>query len=47
MGYEIWVGTYGNRIDKLEKMEWSQFSTKVLQITIIDIDDWGRITINT
>ena len=22
-------------------MAWSQFSTKVLQITIVDIDDWG------
>ena len=39
MGYNIWVGACGNRIDKLGKMEWSQFSTKVLQITILDIDD--------
>ena len=46
MGYNIWVGPYGNRIDKLGKMAWSQFSTKVLQITILDIDDWDRIRVN-
>ena len=46
MGYNIWVGTYGNRIDKLGKMVWSQYSTKVLQITISDIDDWDRIRVN-
>ena len=29
------VGTYhGNKIDKLEKMMWSQFPTKVLQIWV-------------
>ena len=44
MGYNIWVGTY--RIDKLGKMVWSQFSAKVLQITILDINDWDRISIN-
>ena len=22
MGYKMWVRTYGNRIDKLEKMVW-------------------------
>ena len=27
-------------------MVWFQFSTKVLQITIVDIDDWGRMRIN-
>ena len=27
-------------------MVWSQFSTKVLQITILDIDDWDRIKVN-
>ena len=36
MGYNIWVGSYGNRIDILGKMVWSLFSTKVLQITILD-----------
>ena len=46
MGYNIWVGTYGNRVNKLGKMEWSQFSSKVLQITILDIDDWDRIRVN-
>ena len=46
MGYNIWVGTYGNRIDRLGKMVWSQFSTKVLQITVLDIDDWDRIRVN-
>ena len=46
MIYNIWVGTYGNRIDKLGKMVWSQFSTKVLQITVLDIDDWDRIRVN-
>ena len=44
MSYNIWVGTYGNRIDKLRKMVWSQFSTEMLQITILDIDD--RIRVN-
>ena len=33
MGYNVWAGTYGNRIDKLGKMVCSQFYTKVLQIT--------------
>ena len=46
MGHNIWVGTYGNRIDKLGKMLWSQFSTKVLQITILDIDDWDKIRVD-
>ena len=46
MGYNIWVGTYGNRIDRLGKMVWYQFSTKVLQITVLDIDDWDRIRVN-
>ena len=27
-------------------MVWSQFSIKVLQITILDIDDWDRIRVN-
>ena len=27
-------------------MVWSQFSTKVLQITILDIDDWDWIRVN-
>ena len=45
MGYNIWVGTYGNRIDKLT-MVWPQFSTKVLQITILNIDDWDRLRVN-
>ena len=27
-------------------MVWFQFSTKVLQITIVDTDDWGRMRIN-
>ena len=27
-------------------MVWSQFSTKVLQITVLDIDDWDRIRVN-
>ena len=40
-------GTYGNRIDKLGKMIWSQFSTKVLQITILHINDWDRISVNS
>ena len=40
------VETYGNRIDKLGKMLWSQFSTKVLQITILDIDDWNWIRVS-
>ena len=34
----LWVGTYGNRIDELGKMIWSQFSTKVLTITMLDIN---------
>ena len=42
----MWVGTYGNKIDKLGKMVWSQFSTKVLRITVLDIDDWDRIRVN-
>ena len=46
MSYNIWVGTYGNRIDKLGKMVWSQFSTKVLQVIILDTDDWDRIRFN-
>ena len=46
MGYNIWLATYGNRIDKLGKMVWSQFSTKVLQITILHVDDWDRIRVN-
>ena len=46
MGYNIWVGTYGNRIDKLGKLVWSQLSIKVLQITTLDIDDWDRIRVN-
>ena len=45
MGYNMWVGTYGTRIDKL-KMAWPQFSTKVLQITILNIDDWDRLRVN-
>ena len=40
------MGTYGTRIDKLGKMIWSQFSTKVLQVTILDIDDWYWIRVN-
>ena len=27
-------------------MVWSQFSTKVLQITNLDIGDWDRIRVN-
>ena len=46
MSYNVLVRTYGNRIDKLEKMIWSQFSTKVLQIAILDIDDRDRISVN-
>ena len=46
MSYNILVRTYGNRIDKLEKMIWFQFSTKVLQIAILDIDDRDRISVN-
>ena len=46
MNYNTWVGTYGNRIDKLRKMVWSQFSTEMLQITILGIDDWDRIRVN-
>ena len=42
----MWVGICGNRIDKLGKIVWSQFSTKVLRITIFNIDDWDRIRIN-
>ena len=40
----LWVG---NRIDELGKMIWSQFSTKVLQITILHINDWDRISVNS
>ena len=40
------MGTYGNRIDKLGKMVWSQFSTKVLQVIILDTDDCDRIRFN-
>ena len=41
------VGTYhGNRIDKLGKMIWPQYYTKVLQITILDVNDWDRINVN-
>ena len=46
MGYNLWVSKHANRIDKLGKMVWSQFSTKLLQITILDIDDWDRIRVN-
>ena len=46
MSYNIWVEIYENRIDKLGKMVWSQFSTEVLQITILDIDDSDRIRVN-
>ena len=46
MSYNVLVRSYGNRIDKLEKMIWSQFSTKVLQIAILDIDDRDRISVN-
>ena len=46
MGYNLWVSKHANRIDKLGKMAWSQFSTKLLQITILDIDDWDRIRVN-
>ena len=46
MSYNIWVGTYGNRIDKLGKMVWPQFTTKVLQITILDIDDCDKIRVD-
>ena len=38
--------TYGNRIDKLEKIVWWKFSTKVLPITILDINDWDGIRVN-
>ena len=40
MGWDIYA--YGNRIDKLGKMVWYQFSTIVLQITILGIGDWHR-----
>ena len=40
------VGAYLNRIGKLGKMMRSQFSTKVSQITIFDINDWERINVN-
>ena len=40
------MGAYRNRIDKLGKMVWSQFSTKVLQITVLDINDWDKIRVN-
>ena len=33
---------FGKKIVKLGKMVWSQFSTKVLQITTLDIDDWNN-----
>ena len=46
MGYNIWVETYGNTIVKLGKMIWSQFPTKVLQRTILDINNWNRIRVN-
>ena len=46
MSYNILVRTYGNRIDKLEKMIWFQFSTKVLQKAILDIDDRDRTSVN-
>ena len=46
MGYNIWVGSYGKKIDKLRKMVWSQFSNILLKITILDIDDWGRIRVD-
>ena len=46
MCYNIWVGTYGNKINKLGKMVWSKFSTKLLRITVFDIDDWNRIRVN-
>ena len=36
----MWVG---NRIDKLGKMIWSQFSTKALQMNILEIQDWDNI----
>ena len=36
----------GNRIDKIGKMILSQFSTKALQITILDINDWDRANVN-
>ena len=41
-----WHGTYGNRIDKLGKMIWPQFSTKILQITFLDTNDGNRISVN-
>ena len=31
-----------NRVDKLGKMIWSKFPTKVLQITILDIKYWDK-----
>ena len=31
-----------NRIDKLGKMIWSQFFTKVLQMIILEIKDWEK-----
>ena len=46
MGYNVWVGTDANRIDKLGEMVWSQLSTKSLQITIFDIDDWDRMQVS-
>ena len=46
MDYNIWIGTHGNGINKLGKMVWSEFSTKVLQIALLDIDDWDRIKVN-
>ena len=50
MGYNIWIGKYGNRTDKLGKMVCYcpnfPLTTKILQITILDIDDWDRIRVN-
>ena len=44
IGYKIWVGTYSNRINKLGKMIWSQFSTEVFQVTLYLWYWWlGRI----
>ena len=40
------IGTYVNRIDKLEKITWSQFSTKVSQKTLLGINDWDRMNVN-
>ena len=35
-----------NRIDKVGKMACSRFSTKVSQMTILDISNWDRINVN-